>query len=131
MDNVAVTIVATNAQRHLHECRFLFPSLPETMIQFETDMLLPDLRLPQDYISRYISHETQMRGSQHLHDFITSHNQAWRGQRTQDSFTPHGHFLHDRAHTMLEDPVNDALDLPDLVSEDSSDDLSEQIAQDV
>ena len=112
------------------------------MIQFETDIILPDLRIPQDYISRYIWHETQLRGPHHLHDLITAHNQAWPGQRTQDSFTQHGHddfpepcpeppclsdsavhFLHDRAHTMLEDPVNDALDLPDLVSEDSTDDL--------
>ena len=70
------------------------------MIQFDTEMIQPDLRLPQDYISRYISHEIQLRGSHHLHDLITAHNQAW-----------------------LEDPVNDALDLPDLVSEDSTDDL--------
>ena len=107
------------------------------MIQFEPEMLLPDLRLPQDYILRYISYETQLRGSQHLHDFI------------RDSLAPHGHFnnngsdnadlpepcpeppcrsysavhfLDDNSHIMLEDPVNNDLDLPDLVSEDSNDD---------
>ena len=66
MANVAVTIDARNAQRHLHNCRYYFPSLPQIEIQFETEMLLPELRLHQDYISRYISPETQMLSLQYL-----------------------------------------------------------------
>ena len=74
-------------------------------------------RLPQNYISRYMWHETQMRGSQHLHDFI------WADQHTQDfpEPCPEPSCLSDNAVNMLEDPIHDLLHLPDLLSEHSDD----------
>ncbi len=97
--------------------RYLLPDLPEIVIQIGTEP--PHLQLHQDYISRYIWHETQMPGSQHLHDIVSLNHRD--GSETPDlpEPSPEPPCLSDNAVSTLGGTVY-ALDLPDLVSEDSA-----------
>ena len=99
--------------------RYLFPSLPELVIQVQTETPLPQLLLPQDYISRYIWHETQMPGSQHLHDIVSLNHRDGSENPDLQEPSPEPPCLSDNARNILGDTMF-ALDLPDLVSEDSA-----------
>ncbi len=80
--------------------RYLFPSLPELVVRFGTEPPLPQLLLPQ-YISRYIWHETQMPGSQHLHDLIWINHQNVSDNTDLPEPTPEPPCLSDSALTIL------------------------------
>jgi hypothetical protein len=97
--------------------RYLLPSLPEIVIQIGTEP--PHLQLHQDYISRYIWHETQMPGSQHLHDIVSLNHRDRSETPDLPEPSPEPPCLSDNAVNTLGDTMY-ALDLPDLVSEDST-----------
>ena len=100
--------------------RYLLPDLPEFVIQIGTEP--PHLQLHQDYISRYIWHETQMPGSIHLHEIIWANHQIGSEHKDFPEPCPEPPCLSDSAVNILEDTIY-ALDLPDLVSEDSTEEL--------
>ena len=106
-----VTVTTADTQR------YLLPSLPELEIQIETETPLP--QLPQEYISRYMWHETQMRGSIHLHEIIWANHQIGSEHKDFPEPCPEPPCLSDSAVNILENTIY-ALDLPDLVSENST-----------
>ena len=97
--------------------RYLLPSLPEIVIQIGTEP--PHLQLHQDYISRYIWHEMQMPGSQHLHVIVSLNHRDRSETPDLPEPSPELPCLSDNAVNTLGDTMY-ALDLPDLVSEDST-----------
>jgi hypothetical protein len=97
--------------------RYLLPGLPEFVIQIGTEP--PHLQLNQDYISRYIWHETQMPGSQHLHDIVSLNHRDESENTDLPEPSPEPTCLSDDAVNISGDAMY-APDLPDLVSEDSA-----------